>query len=96
MTGARGVAAALAVIATGLRVRSTEVSMVGGRPYLALAVMFTVAVLCPTSATCGGALRIESPQLDVGKVMAGSPAVATFVFHNDGDRDVHILQAKPS
>ena len=70
--------------------------MVRGRPFLALAVILTLAVLCPTRATCGGVLRIESPQLDVGKVTAGSPAVATFVFHNDGDRDIHILQAKPS
>jgi hypothetical protein len=41
-------------------------------------------------------LRIDTPQLDVGKVMAGSAAVGTFVFHNESDRDITILQAKPS
>ena len=31
-----------------------------------------------------------------GEVTAGTAAVGTFVFHNDGDRDVTILRAKPS
>ena len=39
---------------------------------------------------------VESTQLDVGTVTAGTTAVATFVFHNEGDREVRILRAAPS
>jgi len=39
---------------------------------------------------------VESTQLDVGSITAGKTAVATFVFHNDGDRAVQILRAAPS
>ena len=39
---------------------------------------------------------VESTQLDVGTVTAGTIAAATFVFHNDGDREVRILRAAPS
>ncbi len=42
------------------------------------------------------ALRVESSELVVGPVTSGSVAVATFVFHNDGEADVHILRAAPS
>ncbi len=40
--------------------------------------------------------RVESAGLDVGPVTAGTTAEATFVFHNEGDRDVRILRAAPS
>jgi hypothetical protein len=46
--------------------------------------------------TANQAFRVESPQLDIGKVRAGAEAVATFVFHNDGEKDVRIIRAKPS
>jgi hypothetical protein len=39
---------------------------------------------------------VESTQLELGSVTAGKTAVATFVFHNDGDRAVQILRAAPS
>ena len=39
---------------------------------------------------------VESPELELGTVVAGSVATATFVFHNDGPEDVHIIRAKPS
>jgi hypothetical protein len=39
---------------------------------------------------------VESTQLDVGPVTAGKTAAATFVFHNDSDREVRILRAAPS
>jgi hypothetical protein len=41
-------------------------------------------------------LRVENPRLDLGEVKAGTTAVATFVFHNDGEKDVNIIRAKPS
>jgi hypothetical protein len=40
--------------------------------------------------------RVEAESVDVGDVRAGTDAVATFVFHNDGDKDVKIIKAKPS
>lgn len=40
--------------------------------------------------------RVESASLEVGPVTAGTTAEATFVFHNEGDRDVRILRAAPS
>jgi len=49
----------------------------------------TTADLAPT-------FRVESASLEVGPVTAGSTAAATFVFHNEGDRDVRILRAAPS
>lgn len=41
------------------------------------------------------ALRVEET-LDVGEVMAGQDMIATFIFHNDGPRDIKILKAAPS
>ena len=40
--------------------------------------------------------RVEEPNLDIGRVIAGKTAVGTFVFHNDSEKDVRILRAKPS
>jgi hypothetical protein len=39
---------------------------------------------------------VESSQLEIGPVTAGSMAVAEFTFHNEGDADVHIVRAAPS
>ena len=41
-------------------------------------------------------LRVEEKAIDVGDVVVGKEGVAVFVFHNDGDKDVRILRAKPS
>jgi len=40
--------------------------------------------------------RVEEAELDLGTIVAGTIATATFVFHNDGPDDVHIIRAKPS
>jgi hypothetical protein len=40
--------------------------------------------------------RVERADLDLGTVVAGTTATATFVFHNDGPADVRIVRAKPS
>jgi hypothetical protein len=42
------------------------------------------------------AFRVESSELEVGPVTAGTTAMATFVFHNDSKSEVHILRAAPS
>jgi hypothetical protein len=42
------------------------------------------------------AFRVESGELEVGPVTAGTTATATFVFHNDSEAEVHILRAAPS
>ncbi len=44
----------------------------------------------------GSALRVENATIDVGKVIAGQSASATYVFHNDGPTDIRILRASPS
>jgi hypothetical protein len=41
-------------------------------------------------------LRVDESTINLGELQAGSEAVAVFVIHNDGDRDVRILRAKPS
>ncbi len=41
-------------------------------------------------------ISVESTEIDLGKVTAGQEVVGTFVFHNSGDRPVHILRAKPT
>jgi len=40
--------------------------------------------------------RVEEPNLKLGKIMAGKDAVGTFIFHNETDKDVKIIRAKPS
>lgn len=49
-----------------------------------------------TAADVPPTFRVESAALEVGPVTAGNTAAATFVFHNDGDREVRILRAAPS
>jgi hypothetical protein len=40
--------------------------------------------------------RVEEADLNLGTILAGTIATATFVFHNDGPEDVRIIRAKPS
>jgi len=46
--------------------------------------------------TAALSFHVEEPNVELGKVIAGETLVATFVFHNDGPEDVHIIRAKPS
>ncbi len=39
---------------------------------------------------------VENASIDLGKIAAGQDAVATFIFHNDTDKEVKIIKAKPS
>ena len=41
-------------------------------------------------------IRVEKTHLELGKFIAGSEVTGTFIFHNDGDRPVKILRAKPT
>ena len=40
--------------------------------------------------------RVEETEMNLGTIVAGTIATATFVFYNDGPDDVHIIRAKPS
>lgn len=71
------------------------------RVILALAAVAVVAVVCVGAAADDEAasqsgLRVDSARIDLGQVIAGDEAVATFIFHNDGAEDVAIIRAKPS
>jgi hypothetical protein len=59
------------------------------------AVMFAAADHVDAQAT-GPTFSVENPSIDIGEIKAGSEAVATFVFRNDGPTDVKIIKAKPS
>jgi hypothetical protein len=41
-------------------------------------------------------LRVENDSIDVGRLIAGKTATATYVFHNDGTTDINIVRASPS
>jgi hypothetical protein len=65
---------------------------------LAAALVITGFVLTQSSAAEDAQhwFRVEDSELDLGTIVAGTIASATFVFHNDGPDDVHIIRAKPS
>jgi hypothetical protein len=44
----------------------------------------------------GSSFRVENADLDLGTIIAGTVATATFVFVNDGPDDIKIIRAKPS
>jgi hypothetical protein len=52
----------------------------------------------PIAAADSGAaaFSVEEPRIDLGDIKAGTEAVATFTFHNRGEKDVRIIKAKPS
>jgi hypothetical protein len=61
---------------------------------VACASLMTVSAV--PAADAQPAFQVESSQLEVGPVASGTVAVATFVFHNNSDAEVHILRAAPS
>jgi len=66
---------------------------------LAAAVVFLVtAGVTPTSALedVKTSFWVENDSIEIGRVVAGHTASATFVFNNDGETDVHIVHATPS
>jgi len=65
-------------------------------PAAALLWILTVTAHATVVADGEVSFRVENPSLDLGKVTAGETVEATFVFHNDGSEDVHIIRARPS
>ena len=61
---------------------------------LVCAVVFTPPIVAQDEGKTS--FWVEESTVDIGKVIAGRPASATFLFHNDGPEDVHIIRAKPS
>ena len=39
---------------------------------------------------------VEEANLDLGTISAGTDAIGTYVFHNDTNKEVKIIKAKPS
>jgi len=66
-----------------------------------IALVFTATLALAASAvTAGEPARakfwVENDSIDLGTVVAGETASATFIFHNDGDTEVNIIRAAPS
>ena len=66
--------------------------------FMAVVVFMVTAVATPTSALedAQPSFWVENDSIEIGKIVAGRKASATFVFHNDGETDVHIVHATPS
>ena len=64
----------------------------------AAVVVLATAVVTPTSALedAKPSFWVENDSIEIGRVVAGHTASATFVFRNDGETDVHIVHATPS
>jgi hypothetical protein len=64
---------------------------------IATAAVFAAAWIGAVSGqTVAPSFSVEQPRLDLGEVKGGTEVVATFVFHNQGAKDVRIIQAKPT
>jgi len=63
---------------------------------LTLLSVVVLAIATHAEAQGGPTFSVENPRIDIGEIKAGSEAVATFVFHNEGETDVKIIKAKPS
>jgi ABC-type tungstate transport system permease subunit len=66
--------------------------------FAAAVVLLVTAGVTPTSALeeVKPFFWVENDSIEIGRVVAGHTASATFVFHNDGEIDVHIVHATPS
>jgi hypothetical protein len=42
------------------------------------------------------ALTVDEARIELGEIVAGQDAVATFTFRNHGAEDIRIIRAKPS
>ncbi len=65
---------------------------------LVITVAVSSAVYAETEQAEKGAkgFWVEKAHIDIDPVAAGTDAVATYVFHNDTDKEVKIIKAKPS
>ena len=66
--------------------------------FAAAVVLLVTAGVSPTSALEDDqpSFWVENDSIQIGRVVAGHTASATFVFRNDGETDVHIVHATPS
>lgn len=74
-----------------MKVRETAIA--------AAATLITAAVLTSVAFAADetkASFWVENADLNMGRVVAGSTATATYVFHNDGDTEVHIVRATPT
>jgi hypothetical protein len=53
--------------------------------------------VAPTAPPTGPSphIKFDSTNVNLGDVVHGEDAVATFIYHNTGDLPLHILSAKP-
>ena len=69
----------------------------GLRKSAALTLLFATAALATAAdENAKPSLWVENDTIDVGSVVAGRTASATFVFRNDGPTEVKILRAAPT
>lgn len=62
-----------------------------------LALLFvTAAVAVAANDNVKPSLWVENDSIDLGRVIAGRTASATYIFHNDGPTAVKILRATPT
>ena len=79
------------------RLISWEASM---KRLIPILMLLTAAVMTfedrADAQSAGPTFFVENARIDIGEIKAGTEAVATFVFHNEGPTDVRIIRAKPS
>jgi hypothetical protein len=67
------------------------------RQFAALVLIFAAtAVTVAADEGVKSSLWVENDSIDIGSVIAGRTASATYVFHNDGPTAVKILRATPT
>ena len=67
------------------------------RQFAALVMIFAAtAVTVAGDERVKSSLWVENDSIDLGSVIAGRPASATYIFHNDGPTEVKILRATPT
>ena len=65
----------------------------------AAATLIAAAVVTPAAFAADemkASLWVDNTHLNMGRVVAGSTATASYVFHNDSDADIHIVRATPT
>ena len=65
----------------------------------AAATLIAAAVVTPAAFAADetkASLWVDNTHLNMGRVVAGTTATASYVFHNDGDADIHIVRATPT
>jgi len=53
------------------------------------------AAAAPAAAGAAPKITFDKTELDLGEIVRGDDAVASFTYHNTGTAPLHILSAKP-